>query len=126
LLKPQLEVSGRALQFRLATNWSARSRMSQQSSDAPRLDARGLARLAEPHGVSKPLPLDEPASVFLTAAEAAAFLRISPITLGRWRIEGCGPAYRKFGSRVLYKVAYLMNWSDGQLRLSTSHYTDKT
>jgi hypothetical protein len=58
--------------------------------------------------------------VFLTAAEAAALLRISPVTLGRWRIEGCGPAYRKFGRRVVYAHADLMAWAEGQRRASTS------
>jgi hypothetical protein len=67
-------------------------------------------------------PAEQPASppVFLTAAEAAAFLRISPITLSRWRIEGCGPAYRKFGRRVVYALADLIAWAEGQRRASTS------
>jgi Helix-turn-helix domain len=60
------------------------------------------------------------ASVFLTTAEAAAFLRISPVTLGRWRIEGCGPAYRKFGRRVVYAHADLAAWTEAQRRASTS------
>jgi Helix-turn-helix domain len=58
--------------------------------------------------------------VFLTAAEAAAFLRISPVTLGRWRIEGCGPAYRKFGRRVVYALADLAGWAEAQRQVSTS------
>ncbi len=33
--------------------------------------------------------------VFLTVREAAEFLRLSEITLGRWRIEGVGPPYHK-------------------------------
>jgi hypothetical protein len=63
-------------------------------------------------------PLTPP--VFLTTTEAAAFLRISPITLARWRIEGCGPAYRKFGRRVVYAHADLTAWAEAQRRASTS------
>jgi hypothetical protein len=59
-------------------------------------------------------------SEFLTAAEAAAFLRLSTVTLGRWRIEGQGPLYRKFGRRVLYSHADLIEWADSQSRRSTS------
>jgi hypothetical protein len=67
-------------------------------------------------------PTEQPvtAPVFLTTAEAASFLRISPVTLGRWRIEGCGPAYRKFGRRVVYAHADLSAWAEAQRRASTS------
>jgi len=58
--------------------------------------------------------------VFLTAAEAAHFLRISSVTLSRWRIEGCGPPYRKFGRRVVYAVDDLLGWAKEQSHLSTS------
>jgi hypothetical protein len=65
---------------------------------------------------------EQPASplVFLTATEMAAFLRISLVTLGRWRIGGCGPAYRKFGRRVVYAQADLTAWAEAQRRASTS------
>jgi hypothetical protein len=58
--------------------------------------------------------------IFLDTREAAVFLRISPITLARWRIEGKGPAYRKFGRCVVYARADLTAWSDAQRRQSTS------
>lgn len=51
-------------------------------------------------------------AMFLTAKEGAAFLRLSSITLSRWRAEGVGPAYRKFGRRVLYAKADLVQWAD--------------
>ena len=63
-------------------------------------------------------PEDPP--VFLTVREAAALLRVSEITLGRWRIEGNGPRYRKFGRRVLYARSDLLAWADAQVRRSTS------
>lgn len=57
---------------------------------------------------------------FLTAKEGAAFLRLSEITLARWRAEGVGPPYRKFGRRVVYAKTDLVNWADGQIRQNTS------
>jgi excisionase family DNA binding protein len=53
---------------------------------------------------------------FLSAQEAAALLLISPVTLGRWRIEGRGPAVRKFGRRVVYAREELMAWAEAQQR----------
>jgi excisionase family DNA binding protein len=58
--------------------------------------------------------------VFLTVMEAAALLRVSQVTLGRWRIEGRGPVYRKFGRRVLYADRDVIAWAAGQARMSTS------
>ena len=48
------------------------------------------------------------------------FLRISSVTLGRWRVEGCGPGYRKFGRRVVYALDDLLAWAKEQSRSSTS------
>ena len=59
---------------------------------------------------------------FLTPRESAAFLRLSDVTLARWRIEGTGPAYRKFGRRVVYAKADLLAWADGQTKQNTSNY----
>ena len=59
-------------------------------------------------------------TVFLSAAESAAWLGVSPVTLCRWQIEGRGPPFRKFGRRVLYAQVDLVVWADAQKRLSTS------
>jgi hypothetical protein len=50
-------------------------------------------------------------SPYLNEVEAAKFLRITAKTLRnmRWRDEG--PTYRKHGSRVLYHIRDLRNWS---------------
>jgi hypothetical protein len=59
--------------------------------------------------------------VFLTAPEAAAFLRLSPITMSRWRIQGYGPRWIKMGpKRVCYAVDDLKEFTDAQKRTSTS------
>jgi len=62
----------------------------------------------------------EHAVTFLTVMEAAALLRVSRVTLGRWRIEGRGPVYRKFGRRVLYADSDVIAWAADQARMSTS------
>jgi predicted DNA-binding transcriptional regulator AlpA len=63
---------------------------------------------------------DEASPIFLDTREAAALLHISSVTLSRWRIEGRGPEYRKFGRRVVYARADLIAWADAQRRQSTS------
>jgi hypothetical protein len=61
------------------------------------------------------------AQVFLTAPEAAAFLRLSPITLSRWRVQGYGPRWIKMGpKRVCYAMDDLRAFTDAQKRTSTS------
>jgi predicted site-specific integrase-resolvase len=67
------------------------------------------------------LQLTDTHAVFLTTTEAANFLRISPITLSRWRIGGYGPPYRKFGRRVVYARDDLLAWANQQARSSTSY-----
>jgi len=81
--------------------------MSKQTNHAP------------PSGQLRSLRASEPA-VFLTVREAAALLRLSEITLCRWRIAGNGPPFRKFGRRVLYATSDLIVWGEAQKRVSTS------
>lgn len=69
-------------------------------------------------------PVAEPA--YLTTLEAAAFLRLSPRTLERFRVEGTGPPFLKVGSgkrsRVLYRSTDLKAWLDAFAFKSTSEY----
>ncbi len=57
---------------------------------------------------------------FLTNAEAAAWLKLSPRTLEKQRVIGGGPPFRKFGRRVLYAVKDLEAWSAERSFASTS------
>ena len=50
---------------------------------------------------------------FLTTVEAAELLRLSPRTLEKQRVLGGGPQFRKFGARVVYAMADLRSWADG-------------
>jgi predicted DNA-binding transcriptional regulator AlpA len=56
----------------------------------------------------------------LTQDEAADFLRLSPRTLERYRVTGCGPIYVKLGGRVVYRPSDLEEWIAARVRHSTS------
>lgn len=38
----------------------------------------------------------------LTERDLAHHWRVTPRTLQRWRVEGCGPDWMRIGSRILY------------------------
>jgi hypothetical protein len=63
--------------------------------------------------------------IFLTTAEAARVVRLSPRTLERHRVQGTGPCFLKVGpglrARVLYDPADLQRWIDRRFG-STSEY----
>ena len=62
----------------------------------------------------------ETPSPFLTTKEAARYLRLRPSTLAQWRWTGSGPAYRKFGGRVVYSQQELEEFAEAARRSSTS------
>lgn len=64
-----------------------------------------------------PIHTDQP---YLTRAEAAQRLRLSPKTLERLAVSGGGPRFCKFGSRVAYRLADLDTWAEARVRSSTS------
>jgi hypothetical protein len=70
-----------------------------------------------PAPASSSPPIDSP---YRDQAEAAAYLRLKPTTLEKYRIDGTGPRYRKHGDRVVYSIADLNRWSDARARVSTS------
>lgn len=61
---------------------------------------------------------------FLTNAEAAKYLRLSPRTLEAYRVRGGGPPFIKHGGHVaglvLYRPADLDAWVESRVRCSTS------
>ena len=59
-------------------------------------------------------------TLYMSGREAAAFLGLSPRTLDRYRVNGEGPAFHKFGSRVRYARADLEAWASARRRTSTS------
>jgi excisionase family DNA binding protein len=93
-----------------------RASAAVRTTDLAESDTVGAARTHQPAHVEA---IEHPVT-FLTVMEAAALLRVSQVTLGRWRIEGRGPVYRKFGRRVLYADRDVIAWAAGQARMSTS------
>jgi hypothetical protein len=57
---------------------------------------------------------------YLLQSEAADLLRISERTLERWRVEGRGPRFRRFGRRVVYAQGDLDIWANSCAFQSTS------
>ena len=51
---------------------------------------------------------------YLTNAEAAAYLRLSPRTLEKQRVLGGGPRFRKFGRSVRYDLEDLCRWANAR------------
>jgi predicted DNA-binding transcriptional regulator AlpA len=92
------------------------STVSGSRSAAERLRLTPAARLGR--GIPAATPGGQP--IFLTVSEVAALLRLSVITICRWRISGTGPPFRKFGRRVVYGRADILAWAAEQKRLSTS------
>jgi Helix-turn-helix domain len=73
----------------------------------------------QPHVREKNNPVSK-RCIFLTPKEAAELLRLSKVTLSRWRTEGVGPPYNKFGHCVRYDLFTLLGWADDQTRQNTS------
>lgn len=78
------------------------------------------------HNQEVPVPDREPPRL-LTSMEAAAYLKIQPQTLRRWRCSGSGPIYVRLGSsqrsKVVYRLADLDTWLSER---SYSHTSDET
>ncbi len=51
-------------------------------------------------------------------------VRLRPGTPEKWRLQGKGPSYFKFGSSVRYRVADVIEWLAGCERASTSDLGD--
>lgn len=57
---------------------------------------------------------------YLREHEAAQLLRLAVGTLQNKRVSGGGPAFFKFGARVLYSRQDLEDWAKARRRTSTS------
>jgi excisionase family DNA binding protein len=63
-----------------------------------------------------PPDLDE----YLTPAEAADLLKLHPQTLARWRTDGTGPRFIKFGRHIRYAKKDLAAWAAANSHQSTA------
>ena len=64
--------------------------------------------------------MSDPPSPYLSNDEAAAYLRLSPRTLEKYRVVGGGPPFRKLGRRVFYTAEDLRGWAERRVCDSTS------
>jgi hypothetical protein len=60
------------------------------------------------------------AKFYLPTPTAAKRINVSPRTLEKWRTQGGGPPFHKFGGKVLYAEGDLEAWAAAQRRVSTS------
>ncbi len=58
----------------------------------------------------------EPVSRTLSTAAASEYLGRAPVTLRKWRVAGCGPAYRVIRGQCLYDRADLDAFIEGHPR----------
>ena len=107
----------RGASFRLSTVARARSWMAGQACDAARAAMRraveGAPLLGEadddtPQG---DCDMTQAEGEFLSTRKAAAALGLSPRTLDRYRETGRGPAYHRFGQRIVYRRGDLAAWA---------------
>jgi len=69
-----------------------------------------------PKRTADPFPLP----TFLTEAQVAERLAISPRTLQMWRVKGGGPVFTKVGAAVRYSPEAVADWLARQTRANTS------
>jgi hypothetical protein len=62
---------------------------------------------------------------YLTNAETAKYLRLSPRTLEKMRGLGNGPHFCKFGRRVLYEISEVDAWAAGRTYEMTAAIVDE-
>ena len=57
---------------------------------------------------------------YMDTRQAAAYLGLSRRSLEKWRLNGSGPTFRRFGRRRLYHLADLDAWAAARKARSTS------
>lgn len=55
-------------------------------------------------------------TILLSTPEAAEALRMSALTLHRWRKAGKGPPFIEMGRKVYYRRTDIERWIEGQQR----------
>ena len=118
----------RGASFRLATVERVRGWMAGQACAAARAAMRaavaGAPLLGAAHDSASKgdCDMNHADSEFLSTRRAAALLGLSPRTFDRYRESGGGPAYHRFGARIVYRRADLNAWA-AKRRVSPSDET---
>lgn len=122
-LSPRLSTVGRVRAWMAAqANPAQRREIGERAGAAPAfLDGvPACARLAPPGIAAGPgtgIEQREPEAAirgcgaYVSTAEAAALLGLSPRTLDRYRMTGAGPAFHRFGGCVRYRLDDLDSWA---------------
>jgi len=63
---------------------------------------------------------------YFTTKTLAKYWHISARTLERWRSEGSGPRFTKFGHRVLYHIDEVTAYREANTHQHTSQYATGT
>ncbi len=58
----------------------------------------------------------------LTTSQAAAYLGVSPEFLAKARVSGNGPAFARFGRKIVYRLIDLNEYVSKRVYRSTSEY----
>ena len=107
----------RGASFRLDTVARVRAWMADQACERARAAMRaavaGAPLLSEDPGRAQQGDPDmtHADNEYLSTRRAAAALGLSPRTLDRYRETGDGPAYHRFGARIVYRRADLDAWA---------------
>ena len=107
----------RGASFRLSTVARARAWMAREASAPARAAMRRAVAdaplLGEAHDDTPQgdRDMNHANGEFLSTRKAAAALGLSPRTLDRYRETGRGPAYHRFGQRIVYRRGDLEAWA---------------
>jgi hypothetical protein len=96
----------------------------QVSREEPLQSGMAISSVKDAVGIKRGLHSERP--TFLDQKATARLLGLSERTLERFRLEGSGPAYCKFGRRVMYQASDVMGWAECQKRTSTSDSGETT
>ena len=109
--------------FRLTTVERVRAWMAEHAGEAERNAMRAVAEdrkeietNQQEHGRTRM----NDNRIYMSTREAAALLGLSPRTMDRYRVNGEGPPFHRFGNRVRYLRADIEAWAAERRMTSTS------
>ena len=76
-----------------------------------RAAATAGSRSDDAHPRGRTTPVRHDTKMYLSTGEAADFLTLSARTLDRYRVKGTGPVFHRFGGRIRYLRADLLEWA---------------
>lgn len=122
-MKDPMEAFAR-IALKKAANLGAEARLWRDLADALSSLPHEAAsnRSANENSARDRAPNSIEGKIYLTTNEAAKFLGLSRRTLEAWRFRGGGPAFKKIGGAVRYKITDLENFAQDRSYPHTSAY----